>query len=134
MRKRQNITNKPSLLFTFKADSTMPYEKINIRMFEEYNDKGRHYYILYNKDGYDPINNMKIILSFNKSKEILNLLNSINLNIFPEHIYGLDGCFYQLEISRGYNKLKLNWWSSVPEKWKKLDLLVNLLLDSCVEN
>lgn len=52
--------------------------------------------------------------------DFIKSLSKVQITVFPEEIFGLDGSFTELEIYNGLSSMKLKWWSQSPRKWIKL--------------
>lgn len=61
-----------------------------------------------------------VSVSTNDALEILALLDDTTIPPIPKSPMGLDGCTYELIISRGFGMAHYVWWGAPYEEWKVL--------------
>ena len=58
---------------------------------------------------------------------ILDILKNAHLTPAAAGGIGLDGVQYSLSLKQGLNRLELTWWQDLPEGWRGLQPLQDLL-------
>jgi hypothetical protein len=61
------------------------------------------------------------------TKEIVDTIKSIHIVPYSEFVAGCDGTMFELEFCAGFNSSKFVWWCELPQQWKGLDSLIELL-------
>lgn len=54
-------------------------------------------------------------------------LQSLSLPALPKSVWGLDGTTHEFTVHLGFHKLRLTWWSDLPEEWRAVGPLVATL-------
>ncbi len=114
-------------LFTLTSESCMPVVKRQIEMYQNNTDK--KYSLQGYQESYTNPRKFNFQIPSDAAIQIIEMLNSIEISISPEEIWGIDGETYKLEIIRGMNVIYIEWWSVLPKEWKTLEIFAKKVLN-----
>jgi hypothetical protein len=71
---------------------------------------------------------LKRLLDQGAVVKIKTLMSKAVIPAFPEHVFGCDGCYTELEVGKWGGCESYKWWSEKPEGWEPLGEIVDYIL------